>query len=35
VIHAHHLQIGKAEFLRIADDRFDALEHKRARAAKP
>ena len=34
VIHAHHLQIGKEEFLRIADDRFDALEHKRARAAK-
>ncbi len=34
-IHAHHLQIGKAEFLRIAEDRFDALEHKRARAARP
>ena len=32
VIHAHHLQIGKAEFLQLADDRFDALEHKRARA---
>jgi GntR family transcriptional regulator len=32
VIHAHHLQIGKAEFLRIAEDRFDAFEHKRARA---
>ena len=33
VIHAHHLQIGKAEFLRLADERFDALENKRARAA--
>jgi GntR family transcriptional regulator len=32
-IQAHHLQIGKAEFLRIAEERFDALEHKRARAA--
>ena len=32
VIHAHHLQIGKTEFLQLADDRFDALEHKRARA---
>ena len=33
VIHAHHLQVGKADFLRIAEERFDALEHKRARAA--
>ena len=33
VIHAHHLQIGRADFLRVAEDRFDALEHKRARAA--
>ena len=32
VIHAHHLQIGRAEFLQIAEDRFDALEQKRARA---
>jgi GntR family transcriptional regulator len=32
VIHAHHLQIGKVEFLQLAQDRFDALEHKRARA---
>ena len=35
VIHAHHLQIDKSEFLRIAEERFDALEHKRARAAQP
>jgi GntR family transcriptional regulator len=33
VIHAHHLQIGKAEFLRLAEDRFDDFERKRARAA--
>ena len=31
-IHAHHLQIGKADFLRVAEDRFAALEDKRARA---
>jgi DNA-binding transcriptional regulator YhcF (GntR family) len=35
VVHAHHLQIGKAEFLRLAEDRFDEFERKRARAAKP
>ena len=33
VVQAHHLQIGKDEFLRLADERFDSLEHKRARAA--
>jgi GntR family transcriptional regulator len=33
VIQAHHVQIGKDEFLRIAEQRFDALEGKRARAA--
>ena len=33
VIHAHHLQIGRADFLRVAEERFDALEDKRARAA--
>jgi GntR family transcriptional regulator len=33
VVHAHHLQIGKDDFVRLADERFDALEHKRARAA--
>lgn len=32
-VHAHHLQIDKAEFLRVAEERFDALEQKRARAA--
>jgi GntR family transcriptional regulator len=32
VVQAHHLQVGKTEFLRLAEQRFDALEHKRARA---
>ena len=32
VVHAHHLQIGKAEFLQLAEERCDALEHRRARA---
>ena len=33
VVHAHHLQIGKNDFLRLAEERFDALETKRTRAA--
>ena len=33
VIHAHHLQIDKADFLRLAEERVDALEHKRSRTA--
>ena len=33
VVHAHHLQIGKTDFLRLAEERFDALETKRTRAA--
>jgi GntR family transcriptional regulator len=32
VIHAHHLQIGREEFLRLAEVRFAELERKRARA---
>ena len=35
VVQAHHLQITKAEFLRLAEDRFDAFEGKRVRAATP
>jgi GntR family transcriptional regulator len=35
VVHAHHLQIGKDDFLRLAEERFDALQHKRARATNP
>ena len=34
VIQAHHLQVGRTEFLRLAEDRFDAFEHRRDRAAK-
>lgn len=33
VVHAHHLQIGREEFLRLGEQRFDALEQKRARAS--
>jgi GntR family transcriptional regulator len=32
VVQAHHLQISKAEFLHLAEQRFDAFEDKRARA---
>lgn len=32
VITAHHLQISRAEFLRLAEERYDALEQKRSRA---
>ena len=33
VIQAHHLQINKSEFLRLAEERFDALQTRRARAS--
>jgi GntR family transcriptional regulator len=29
VIQAHHLQIDRTDFLRVAEERFDALEHRR------
>lgn len=32
VVHAHHLQFDKTEFVRLAEERFDALQQKRARA---
>ena len=32
VVNAHHLQIGRAEFLRLAEHRFDSLEQERERA---
>ena len=35
VVQAHHLQITKTEFVRLAEERFDAFEEKRARAAHP
>jgi GntR family transcriptional regulator len=31
VVQAHHLQIDKDEFLRLAEERFDALEARRVR----
>lgn len=31
VVQAHHLQIDRAEFLRLAEDRFDALAIRRER----
>ena len=34
VVQAHHLQVSKTEFLRLADERFDAFQHQRDRAAK-
>ena len=35
VSQAHHLQVGKSDFLGLAEDRFDAFEGRRDRAAKP
>jgi len=32
VIQAHHLQVGKTDFLRLAEARFDAFQHQRDRA---
>jgi GntR family transcriptional regulator len=34
VVQAHHLQVGRAEFLRLAEDRFDAFQQQRDRAKK-
>ena len=31
-MHAHHLQIGRADFIALAEERFDVLEEKRARS---
>ena len=33
VVQAHHLQIGREDFLRLAEERFDALQHKRQLAS--
>jgi GntR family transcriptional regulator len=35
VVQAHHLQVEKAEFLRLADERFEVFRQKRTRAAQP
>jgi GntR family transcriptional regulator len=32
VVQAHHLQVGKDEFLRLAEERFASFERRRARA---
>ena len=32
VVQAHHLQIGKADFMRLASDRFDVFAGRRSRA---
>jgi GntR family transcriptional regulator len=32
VVQAHHLQVGKAEFLRLAEERFDRFQQQRDRA---
>jgi GntR family transcriptional regulator len=34
VVHAHHLQIDRTDFLRLAAERFDAIDAQRARAAR-
>jgi len=34
VVQAHHLQVGKADFLKLADARFDAFQQQRDRAAR-
>lgn len=34
VVQAHHLQIAKAQFLRLSEERFDAFNDRRERAAK-
>lgn len=34
VVQAHHLQVGRVEFLGLAEDRFDAFQHQRDRATK-
>ena len=33
VVQAHHLQVARADFLRLAEERFDAFEHQRTSAA--
>ncbi len=33
VVQAHHLQVGRADFLRLAEARFDAFEQQRGAAA--
>ena len=32
-VHAHHMQIGREDFIRLAEERYDLLEQQRLRAA--
>lgn len=32
-VQAHHFQVGRAEFLQLAEERYEALEHQRTRSA--
>jgi GntR family transcriptional regulator len=34
VVQAHHLQVARAQFLRLAEERFDAFEQRRDGAAR-
>jgi DNA-binding transcriptional regulator YhcF (GntR family) len=34
VVQAHHLQVGRAEFLRVAEQRFDAFQKQRERTTR-
>ena len=34
VVQAHHLQVGRGDFLKLVADRFDAFEQGRTKAAK-
>jgi len=33
VVQAHHLQVGKAEFLRLSEERYESFEKRRTRAS--
>ena len=35
VVQAHHLQISRADFLQLAESRFDAFANQRTRAVMP
>jgi GntR family transcriptional regulator len=34
VVQAHHLQVARADFLRLAEERFEAFDQKRSSAAR-
>ena len=34
VTQAHHLQVGKPQFVKLSEDRFDTFQHQRDRAEK-